>query len=203
LITNHLGTAIVTGALADGAAFSQNIAESEDHRLAIYAAPYTNGLFTNGLLLGWLDLSGGAPAGSLTWIRPAAAGGLFPNGYTNVVTVQSSAWTNLGTKTPAISLPLGGQLAISNAFLAQPLDYIVLLGANDSLAKEAGNGTPTNSLTGSITAKTGLLSLTFGNGNGTNTTAGAGAILQNQNAGGGFFTTATNAGSIQLTPVGP
>ena len=55
-----------------------------------------------GLLLGWLDLSGGAPAGNLTWIRPAAAGGLFTNGYTNVVTVQSSAWTNPGARTSAL-----------------------------------------------------------------------------------------------------
>ena len=100
LITNHLGTATVTGALADGASFSQNIAESQNLRLAIYAAPYTNGPFTNGLLLGWLDMSSGAPAGNLTWIRPAIAGGLFTNGYTNVVAVQSSAWTNVPTSAP-------------------------------------------------------------------------------------------------------
>jgi hypothetical protein len=124
---------------------------------------------------------------------------LFTGGYTNVVTVQSSAWTNLGTKTNAISLPSGGQLAISGGFLAGPLDFSVVY-TNNTFAKENVPGNRTNSLTLSIAAKTGLLSVTFGNGNGTNTTTGTGAILQNQNSGAGFFVTPTNAGSIQLTP---
>ncbi len=89
VITNHLGSLTVTGALADGATFSQNIAESELLHVPFYATPYTNG----GLLLGWLDLGSGAPGGSLTWIRPTAANGLYPNGYTNVVTATISAWS--------------------------------------------------------------------------------------------------------------
>jgi len=196
LITNHLGSiTVTTGALADGASFGQNIAESESLHLPFYATPYTNG----GLLLGWLDLSGGAPAGNLTWIRPTAAGGLYPNGYTNVVAVQSSAWTNLGTKTAAILLSPGGNLDLSEGFLTAPLDFIVALTTNNALLKLGA--TPTNSLTGSITPKTGLLRITFGNGNGTNTTAGTGAVLQNINAGGGFFTDAISAGAISLTPL--
>ena len=199
LITNHLGSATVTGALADGAAFSQNIAESASLRLAFYAAPYTNGL-----LLGWLDLSGGAPAGSLTWIRPAAAGGLFPNGYTNVVTVQSSAWTNPGTKNNGI-LPLNEQLDVSGAFLAAPLVFHVAINyTNDDLAVFAGG--PTNSFSSTINPKNGLLNITFGNGNGKKTTSGAGAILQNEalgggySLGGGYFITSTNTGSFTLHP---
>jgi hypothetical protein len=195
LITNHLGTVTVTkGALADGAGFGQTIAESENLRLAFYATPYTNG----GLLLGWLDLGSGAPAGSLTWICPTSAGGLYPNGYTNVVAVQSSAWTNLGTGTNAISLPTGGTLDVSGGFLAAPLDFNVVLNTNNALLKWAGS--PTNSLSAKIAPKTGLLSVTFGNGNGTNTTSGAGAVLQNANTGGGFFITTTNAGAISVTP---
>lgn len=199
LITNHLGTVTVTtGALADGAAFSQSVAESENLHLPFYATPYTNG----GLLLGWLDMSGGAPAGNLTWIRPAAASGLFTNGYTNVVTVQSSAWTDLGATTPAILLPYGGQLAVSGGFLTAPLYFKVVLSTNNALLEQGTN--PTNSLTGSIAPKTGLLSITFGNGNGTNTSTGSGAaILQNLSVAEGFFTTKTNAGSIQLLPLPP
>ena len=195
LMTNHLGKVIVSGHLADGTAFATTLTESKTHHLPFYATPYTNG----GLLLGWLDLSSNAPAGNLKLIRPAAASGLFTGGYTNVVTVQSSAWTNLGTKTNAISLPSGGQLAISGGFLAGPLDFSVVY-TNNTFAKENVPGNRTNSLTLSIAAKTGLLSVTFGNGNGTNTTTGTGAILQNQNSGAGFFVTPTNAGSIQLTP---
>ena len=194
VITNQLGNLTVKGALADGATFSQHVAESELLHMPFYATPYTNG----GLLLGWLDLSSGAPAGSLTWIRPTAASGLYPNGYTNEVIVQSSAWTNLGTKTAAISLANGGQLAVSNGFLTAPILFNVVVNTNSALLEKGSN--PTNSLTGSIAPKTGLLSITFGNGNGTNTTAGAGVVLQNVNAGGGFFTTSTNAGAFTLTP---
>ena len=125
LMTNHLGTITVTGALADGASFSQSIAESTNKLMAFYATPYTNG----GLLLGWLDVSGGAPAGTLSWIRPAAAGGLYPGGYTNFVTVQSSAWTNLGPTTPALSLSHGAQLSASGKFSHRPAQ--LLRGADD------------------------------------------------------------------------
>jgi uncharacterized repeat protein (TIGR03803 family) len=198
LITNHLGAVTVTGALADGAAFSQNIAESQNLRLPFYAAPYTSGLFTNGLLLGWLDLSGGAPAGSLTWIRPAAAGGLFPKGYTNAVTVQSSAWTNFSSSAKGI-LWLNEQLDVSGAFLAAPLVFDVAINYTNSNLEVLAGG-PTNSLSGSINAKTGFLNITFGNGNGTNTTAGTGAILQNNGRGGGYLITSTNTGSFSLQP---
>jgi hypothetical protein len=195
LMTNHLGSVTVTtGKLADGTAFAPSIAESKNLRLPFYATPYTNG----GLLLGWLDLSSGAPEGTLTLIRPAAASGLFTNGYTNIVAVQSSAWTNLGTNTGAISLPLGGTLTVSNGFLAEPLTFYVHLSTSNTFSKLANSAT--NSLTGSIAAKTGLLSITFGNGNGTKTTTGTGAILQGQNTGAGYFATPTNAGVIQLIP---
>jgi hypothetical protein len=198
LISNHLGNVTVTGALADGAGFSQSIAESTNRLLAIYAAPYTNGLLTNGLLLGWLDLSGGAPAGSLTWIRPAEAGGLFPGGYTNDVTVQSSAWTNLSTLGTNATLLLNEQLDISGAFLAAPLIFDVnLIYTNNDLAVTSG---PTNSLSSKINPKTGLLKITFGNGNGAKTTAATGVILQNHALGGGYFVTSTNTGSFSLHP---
>ncbi len=69
---------------------------------------------------------------------------------------------------------------------------------NNSLAKLGG--TPPNSLTGSIAPATGWLKLNFGNGNGVATIQGLGAVLQDQNIAGGFFLTATNAGSILLGP---
>jgi hypothetical protein len=58
--------------------------------------------------------------------------------------------------------------------------------------------TPTNSLTGTINRKTGLLSITFGNGVKATTTVGMGAVLQNSNSAAGFFLNKTNAGSIFL-----
>ena len=182
----------MTGALADGAAFSQNIAESQNLRLAFYAAPYTNGPFTNGLLLGWLDMSSGAPAGSLTWIRPASASGLFTNGYTNLVAVQSSAWTNLGPRTSALSIT---NLAVSVS--GQLVGTVLGLNAELNTNNTFQGTNPPNSVNGSIANKTGLVILTFINGNNTSTT-GAGAVLQNTGVGGGFFTNST--GTFFLAP---
>jgi ATP:corrinoid adenosyltransferase len=61
-------------------------------------------------------------------------------------------------------------------------------------------GAPTNSLTGSINPKTGLLTVKFGNGAGKATTAATGAVRQNLNEAAGFFLGKTNAGSIFLRP---
>ena len=56
---------------------------------------------------------------------------------------------------------------------------------NNELVKLRGD--PTNSLTGLINPKTGLLTITFGNGTGKATTVGKGAVLQNVTNAGGFF----------------
>ena len=69
---------------------------------------------------------------------------------------------------------------------------------NNALVKLAGGST--NSLTGSIYPKTGLMSITFGNGAGRATTAAKGALLQNRNSAAGFFLGKTNAGLIFLQP---
>jgi uncharacterized repeat protein (TIGR03803 family) len=194
VITNHNGTATLTGALADGTAFSESVAESESGYLAVYVSPYTNG----GLLLGWLALTNGTPVGSLTWIKPASASGLYPGGFTNVVTVQSSIWKDELHIGPSLT---PGPLDVSGAFLATPIIFNVAIDySNNELAVElvVYPGGATNSFSSAITPKTGLLKITFGNGNGKKTTSGTGVILQNNATGGGYFITSTNAGAFTL-----
>jgi uncharacterized repeat protein (TIGR03803 family) len=194
LITNHQGTATIVGALADGTAFTQTVPASDQGALPLYASLYGG----TGLLLGWItNLDNGAPAGGLAWIKTPTPAGLYASGFTNTLSVQGSLWTNPPAHTAAISLS-GGTLSVSNGFLAAPLIYIVSVNTSNALAKSSS--LPTNSLTGSINPKTGLLQLSFGNGHGKATTAAQGAILQNQSSGAGFFTTQTNAGSITLQP---
>ena len=93
LITNHLGTATVTGSLADGTAFSESVAVSSIGDVPVYASPYASG----GLVLGWLNLTDGGVHGNLTWIRPAGSS-LFTdsltNGFTNMASVQGERWIN-------------------------------------------------------------------------------------------------------------
>ena len=196
-VTNHLGMLTVKGALADGAAFTaQTVAESQNGDFPVYATPYGN----TGLLLGWINLTNleaAPPANLLAWIKKASP--LYPpytNGFTNTLQVQGALWTNPPAKTPAIVLP-EGQLVISNN-AGFNLDFNVAVNTSNNLVKLAGSAT--NFLTGSISPKTGLLNLAFGNGNGTNATQGQGAVLQDQTNAGGFFITSTNAGAIFLRP---
>jgi hypothetical protein len=178
----------LSGALADGAAFSQTVSVVGDGDVPFYASLYSN----TGLLLGWLNLNGGLTATNLWWIKPPSSSTEpYTNGFTNIVTnVLSSAWT----KPPADYLPFG-ILTIYNADTA--LIFYVSI-TNSTLRKETNS--LTNSLTGTFTAKTGLLKITFGNGTGKDTTTGYAAILGDSTNAAGYYVTKTNAGTITLVP---
>jgi hypothetical protein len=134
----------------------------------------------------------------LVWIKEASrSSALYTNGFTNLVVVQGSPWTNPSPHTAAIDLP-SGHLDISGGSLVSALSFNVAVSNNDALVKLPGS--PTNSLTGSINSKTGLLTISFGNGAGKAKTAGKGVVFQNATNGAGFFLGKTNAGSIRLTP---
>ncbi len=195
LMTNHAGAVVLSGALADGTSFSQSVPVSGAGDLPVYGNLYGS----TGLLIGWIGLESGSPAGNLTWIKEASHfSALYTNGFTNpVVALQGSVWTNPLPHTAAIDLP-SGELIIAGGGLLSPLTFNVALSNNSTFVKLAGSAT--NSLTGTNNPKTGLLTITFGNGAGKSTTAGTGAVLQNAASGGGFFLGKTNAGSILLHP---
>jgi hypothetical protein len=194
LITNHAGAVTLSGALADGTSLFQQVPLSGLGDLPVYGTLYSS----PGLLLGWLSLESGAPAGALTWIKePSRSSALYTNGFTNLVSVQGSLWTNPPLHTAAIDLPLG-QLYIFGGGLASSQTFNVAVSTNNALVKLPGS--PTNSLTGSITAKTGLLTISFGNGVGKGTNGATGAVLQNATNAAGFFLGKTNAGSFFLQP---
>ena len=195
LMTNHAGAVTLSAALADGTAFSQSVPVSGEGDLPVYGNLYGS----TGLLIGWIGLESGLPAGNLTWIKEASHfSALYTNGFTNpVVASQGSVWTNSLPHTAAIDLP-SGKLEISGGGLLSPLTFNVAMSNNNTLVKLAGS--PTNSLTGTNNPKTGLLTITFGNGAGKATTTGTGAVLQNATSAGGFFLGKTNAGSILLQP---
>ncbi len=192
LITNHNGSVTVSGALADGTGFNQTAPIGVSSEVPVYANLYGK----TGLLLGWLGLSKGVvePETPMTWIKPAARSGIYTDGFTNMLLATGSGWTNPPAKTSAVSLA-DGTLTISNG--SPGLDFALAI-TNDAVVKTSS--LPTNSLTGTIAPKTGLLQITFGNGAGKATSVGFGAMLQDSTNGGGYFVTKTNAGVILLTP---
>jgi hypothetical protein len=112
------------------------------------------------------------------------------------VALQGSRWTNPPPHVAAINLP-AGLLEIHGGGLPSNLNFSVSISSNNALLKQSNF--PTNSLTGSINAKNGQLTVTFAGGVGTKTT-GTGAVLQNVTEAGGFFLQKTNAGLIFLQP---
>jgi hypothetical protein len=195
LITNHNGSVILSGALADGTTFNQAPPLGVMGDVPVYASLYGNG----GLLLGWLGLSNGTVEAEapMAWIKPAARSGIYTAGFTNYLLVTGSGWTNPPPKTSAVSLS-DGSLMITNADL--DLDFTISI-TNDIIIEPPDVTTnPANSLTGTVAPKTGLLTVTFGNGIGRETTIGHGAMLQNSTNGGGYFVTKTSAGAILVSP---
>jgi hypothetical protein len=195
VLTNHLGTVALTGAMADGTPYSQSVPWSGNGDLPIYGNFYEN----SGLLQGWIHLQSGAPTGSLVWIKEASHfNAQYVNGFTNLtVSLVGSTWTNPPAKTAAIELQKG-QLNITGGGLLSPLQFNVGVSNNNMLIKLTGSAT--NTLTGTITPKTGLFTLDFGNGDGKAITQATGVILQNTTNAGGYFLGKTNTGAFYLQP---
>jgi hypothetical protein len=198
LIAKKSGALTLSGALADGAAVTQSVpvTQTGEGAVPVYATLYAN----TGLVTGWVSLTNSALTGNLDWIKPSTTkAGLYTSGFTNVVLAQGAVWTAPPANTPAIALT-SGLLSISGGTQPATLTFDVSLSDKNVLTKTAGTNSATNSLSGTINAKTGLLSITFGNGNKKLTTAGKGAVLQDTTNGGGYFLDKTNAGSIILQP---
>jgi hypothetical protein len=188
----HKGILTISGALADGIAVNQTVPVSTVGTVPVFANLYND----TGLITGWLDLSGSAPSGNLTWIKKASKSGRYREGFTNTVVAQGSAWTN---RSPAAAINLSaGQLNLSGGTLASTLSYTVTITKTNEL--KVTSGSTSNALTGSINPKTGVLTLSFVTKRGKPRTVGKGVVLQATTNGAGFFLDPTNAGSIILDP---
>jgi hypothetical protein len=197
LITNSAGTAghpstakvTITGALADGTAFSQTVPVSQDGYVPIYVNLYSG----KGLLLGWINLATTDAADvSLTWIHPERSSGLYKRGFTNMLAANQipiSPWTH----------PLANTLMATNlSFLDSmndpntSMDFTLTISKNFALSEV----TDLKLLSGSIDPKTGLLSVTIGDRSSKLT--GHGVMMLNSTSGGGYFLAPTNAQAIKL-----
>jgi hypothetical protein len=185
LITNHAGTARITGSLADGTALAQTVPVSEGGYVPVYANLYSG----KGLLLGWINLESIATNGvGLTWIHPGTHSGLYTNGFTNVLMtnqIQLSQWTK----------PQNFD-ALTNLMFLDTINGDGLLPGIGISVTNSGKLKGT-AVSGSVTPATGLVTLTYG-AEASKVTA-HGAMLDVTN-GGGFFLTKTNAEAIQLGP---
>jgi hypothetical protein len=206
LLTNLAGMIHLGGALSDGTSFTDAaLLEpiNEADQFPVYASLYKN----PGLLLGQLSLDAATnpavPAGSLTWFKPAQKTGLYAGGFSTVLDVEGSPWTNSEAALAGLFPTIGAQLTFSGGGLASNLVCTVEEGqANGKTLKLTSSSTGFTS--GSIDLANGQLTFIFSETNGTKVSAvtASGTVLQNTNLGGGFFLGATSAtnGTFKLTP---
>ena len=199
LMAQRAGVLTLSGNLADGTALSQTVPATvgpDGNQVTVYISLYGK----TGLLTGWVAMMDGAPSGNLTWIKqPVKSGlGMYAEGFTNTLAGQGSGWTNQ-LANPAIVLT-NGVLYISGGTPSLAISWNISVNDKNAIKLiTTTTNNATNSLTGSINPKTGLLTITFGNGDKKATTAGKGVVLQNTTNAGGYFLDKTNAGSISLT----
>ncbi len=182
LITNRAGNLTMSGALPDGAAFSQAVALGRYGNAPLYESLYGGG----GLVVGWVNIANALPQANdgLVWIRPAAPrSGFYPGGFSDVLSVAGSPWSN--------SVALNGSLIVSNASVNT--SYTVAI-ANDTLSDPTDNPP----IKGTINASTGLITLKIPSGR--TTIPGYAVILANATNIGGYFLTKTNTGVVYLQP---
>ncbi len=186
LLTNHFGSLVLSGALPDGSAYSQHVPLGILGHFPVYQSLYAN----TGLVLGWINLTNGLPQApnGLTWIKPSSKTDFYPEGFTNLLAVQGSLWTN------SAHFSDFGTLTISNT----SIDLSNFASINDDVL--TGGTNSALSLKGTVNPNTGLVSITFEPGIKQATIKGYGVILENMSTLGGYFTTRTNAGLIFLEP---
>ena len=188
--TRTPATARITGALADGTAFSQSAPVSEDGSVPIYANLYSG----KGLLLGWVNLDPTNASGSALYCVHPVRTGLFSGAFATANTIALSPWTNF----PAASvLPTNLVVVVTvNKPPFETNDFALTI-TNETLKFGKSSG-PSIPLEGCIAPKTGLMKVTFGSG--ASKTTGYGVVLLNGTNGGGYFLTKTNSGAIILSP---
>jgi hypothetical protein len=170
---NSLGTISFIGTLADGTPISQTVPISRQGYWPLYIPLYGN----RGLIEGWMNFSSGSPGGNVSWIRPAGKlTSTYTNGFTNVTRIFGSPYTPM---TPSLN-PGDGALNIGSP--AMTFQYAV----SNNNAIVVLPGSPTNSFSGSISAPTGAISISYRPTGASANHIGRGAVLQWNNAAFGF-----------------
>jgi len=191
------GMVSLLGFVADGFQIpAQSLRASENMTWPLYAQLY-KGTGVAGGIWGWLQFSKTQPGvtGTVYWWRPAGihSGGGYTAGFTNVVDIIGSPYTNSAT---ALSWPTTGT-ALAYDGLATGVTNNVSV--NNNVITVLNNATfpNTNYLALKITTLNGMVGGSFRNPVTHKGNSVRSIILQNQNTAAGFYT-GTNAGAVLL-----
>jgi len=187
------GKVSVSGALGDGARFTQSSALSAGDQWPLYASLYAS----RGLVLGWLSFTNqpaSQPGGELSWYRPAKFGAKFyPSGFTLQPATAGSPYA-FANGSSVLNLTSGRIIIAGGGLLRNITNAFSLAGAKFTPAASA------NKLTLSVTSSSGLFSGSFYDPDSRRTFSISGALFQSQTNGAGFFQTTNQTGRVLITP---
>jgi hypothetical protein len=204
IVRKTTGSYVLTNRLADSQPVAQTVLADVNGKLPFYGKMYSGA----GLVLGWLDMTSGAPTGDLTWIKPATWTSAMNTNYTTGFNA------NFGVTGSAFTAPLLGTRVLtsdSNTYLVTATD--IASGTDSTLSWNVNlttsnkfvvlPGSATNAI--SLTVKpTGEISLKFrptGAGGATHDKTGAGVVLQNTTNMVGAFPNVGTIGGVTVQPV--
>jgi hypothetical protein len=191
------GKVVLSGYLADGTALSQSTTVSKDGRWPLYAPLYAG----TGSVYSWLFFTNYPPAdllgGQLSWSKPQQQAVIYyPLGFTNEVMVEGSRYvapTNGTMRTLALT---NGLVSFNGGNVSAPFTNLVILAANNVVTN-----TSTNRLILSLSTASGVFSGTVVVPGTKTTNTFRGAVLQNENAGYGFFLGTNQSGRLFFGPL--
>jgi hypothetical protein len=186
------GRLTMSGYLADRSVVAENTSLTKDGRWPLFVGLYRG----SGVIYGWMSFENQSDSdvhGSLVWTRPVSS--TIPIPGTNLLEVVGSRYQLPTGTTTALGFTNG--LAIfSQGEAFTPFTNRIILGPNNKVTN-AG----TNRLTLTLAPTTGLFQGTVTHLALGKSTAFKGALLQEQQAGYGFFTTTNHhSGLISILP---
>ena len=190
LTVANSGSVTIKGTLADGTAVAQIVPLAANGHMAFHAALYTR----RGSIFGWLgftDTEETDLTGPLLWTKlPVTSGNYYRGGFANTVNTLGSRY--IATRKPVLNFGNaivrleGGNLTmpLSNDAVLSPLNRVTIVSTNVhrlTLTPSASAGTFTGTFHNPATGKTSPIK---------------GALLQKQNAGGGFLLGTNQSGRV-------
>jgi hypothetical protein len=179
--------------LADGTKLSQKIVVTRGNLWPVYVSLYSG----KGSVFGWLGFTNTPPHdtvyGNLVWTRPALpASKLYPGGFAFTAGAYGSRYTAPAAGVRVLDLP-SAVLTFEGADLAEPVVCEIELGTDNKVTNNS-----TNKLTVTVTPATGLFSGSLAHPVTGKAIPFKGALLENANAGGGYFLGTNASGRVQL-----
>jgi hypothetical protein len=195
LTVNSGGSVILVGSLADGNSLSQTVPLSRNGDWPLYESRYA-GL---GSVWGWLAFDTNTPpagiSGTLSWIKPAVPGPLYPGGFTNLSIVQGSPYAAPTASIDPVIALTNGVVIFEGGNLGAPFTNLVTLAPPNSFI----NGS-TNSFSLILTLPGGTFSGSVKVPGATKPNTFKGALLQDLDSGFGFFLDTNQSGHVYLRP---